>query len=90
MREAGLWLAAEPGASNDLKLLEDVRNCALYNEAQAFDLLEKELGTGGIDILYDIAYGASGHLYAVAAARAKQTLTAADVRGRASPALRVS
>jgi serine/threonine protein kinase len=92
MREAGLWLAADPGAAAaDMKLQEDVRNAALVKDGQeeAFALLESKMGTRGIDILYDIAYGNSGRLYPQAAARAKHSLSQDEVRGRASPALSV-
>jgi serine/threonine-protein kinase len=91
MREAGLWLAIAPDAAADLKLQEDVRNAALVKDGQddAFALLESRMGMRGIDILYDIAYGASGKLYPQAAARAKRSLDMQDVRGRASPALAV-
>ena len=75
MREAGLWLDAEPAGAADFKLQEDVRNAALFREAQeeAFQILESKMGARGIDILYDIAFGASGHLYPQAAARAKRS-----------------
>jgi serine/threonine-protein kinase len=91
MREAGLWLDAEPAGAADLKLQEDVRNAALFREAQeeAFQILESKMGARGIDILYDIAFGASGHLYPQAAARAKRSLLIDQVRARASPALGV-
>lgn len=91
MREAGSWLAADPSAAADLKLQEDVRNAALLRDTQeqAFDLLETQMGARGIDILYDIAYGASGRLYPQAAARARRSLAADHVRVRASPALGV-
>jgi serine/threonine-protein kinase len=91
MREAGLWLAADPNAVTDLKLQEDVRNAALMKDAQddAFELLESKMGMRGIDLLYDIAYGNSGKLYPQAAGRAKHSLDVQAVRGRASPALSV-
>ncbi|HEX4447054.1 MAG TPA: serine/threonine-protein kinase, partial [Polyangiaceae bacterium] len=91
MREAGLWLAADPGAAADTKLEEDVRNAALFKDAQddAFDLLESKMGPRGIDILYDIAFGNSGRQYPQAAARARHSLDSDDVRGRASAALAV-
>jgi hypothetical protein len=41
----------------------------------------------GIDIVFDIAYGASGRGYPQAASRAKRELDTAEVRKRASPAL---
>ncbi len=91
MREADLWLAVDPSAAADLKLQEDVRNAALFRDAQdqAFVLLESHMGMRGVDILYDIAFGASGRLYPQAATRAKRSLELSDVKGRASPALSV-
>jgi eukaryotic-like serine/threonine-protein kinase len=86
MREAGLWLTADASASFDPKLEEDVRNAALVREGQddAFALLQSKMGTRGIDILYDIAYGASGRQYPQAAARAHHVLDLPEVRNRAS------
>jgi hypothetical protein len=91
MREAGLWLAADANAAADVKLEEDVRNAALLRDAQddAFVLLESKMGMRGVDLLYDIAYGASGRLYPQAATRAKRSLELDDVRKRSSPALAV-
>jgi len=91
MLEGGLWLAADANASSDPKLQEDVRNAALFKEAQddAFALLESKMGALGVDILYDIAFGASGKQYPQAANRARRSLEVDDVRGRASPALAV-
>jgi eukaryotic-like serine/threonine-protein kinase len=91
MREGGLWLVADPNASADPKLQEDVRNAALFKDSQddAFGLLESKMGALGIDILYDIAFGASGRQYPQAATRARHSLDVDDVRGRASPALAV-
>jgi serine/threonine-protein kinase len=91
MGEAEQWLEADPAAAADLKLQEDVRNASLFHDTAdvAFALLEAHMGMRGIDILYDIAYGASGRLYPQAAQRAKQSLGRADVKGRASPALAV-
>jgi serine/threonine-protein kinase len=89
MREAGAWLAIDSNAAADPKLEEDVRNAALFRDAQdeAFALLQAKMGTRGIDILYDIAYGISGRQYPQAALRAKHALDQPEVRGRASPAL---
>ncbi|HEX3346431.1 MAG TPA: serine/threonine-protein kinase [Polyangiaceae bacterium] len=89
MREVALWLAIDPNAVTDIHLQEDVRNAALVRDVQdeAFSLLETKMGMRGIDILFDIAYGASGRMYPQAAARAKRELDAGDVRRRASPAL---
>jgi serine/threonine-protein kinase len=91
MREAGLWLSADPAAAADRKLEEDVRNAALVRDAQddAFALLESRMGGRGIDLLYDIATGASGRLYPQAAALAKRALDLGEVRALASPALAV-
>ncbi len=91
MREAGLWLAADPEASADPKLQEDIRNAALFHDGQddAFALLESKMGARGVDLLFDIAYGASGRQYPQAASRARHSLDIDDVRGRASPALAV-
>ena len=91
MREGGLWLASDPNASADPRLQEDVRNAALFKDAQddAFTLLESKMGALGVDILYDIAFGASGRQYPQAATRARHSLDVDDVRERASPALAV-
>jgi serine/threonine-protein kinase len=89
MHEAGVLLVLDPNAAGDVKLEEDIRNAALQKEAQdeAFELLESKMGTRGVDILYDVAYGASGHMYPPAAARARRSLGVDDVRNRASAAL---
>ena len=91
MREAGQWLAVDSNAAADLKLQEDVRNAALLPDAQddAFVLLEAKMGMRGIDLLFDIAYGASGRMYPQAATRARKSLDQGDIRKRASPALAI-
>jgi len=91
MREAGLWLAVDTNASADPKLDEDVRNAALVRDFQddAFALLQAKMGTAGIDILYDIAWGVSGRQYPQAAARARHALELPEVRGHAGPALAI-
>ena len=91
MHEAGVLLVLDPSAAGDVKLEEDIRNAALQKEAQdeAFALLESKMGTRGVDILYDIAYGASGHMYQAAAARARHSLVMDDVRSHGSAALTV-
>jgi len=91
LREADLWLASDEAAAADPKLQEDVRNAALPrdNQDDAFALLEAKMGARGIDLLYDIAYGASGRQYPQAAARARHSLDVEDVHSRASPALAV-
>jgi serine/threonine protein kinase len=91
MREAAAWLGVDANASADAKLEEDVRNAALFREGQddAFALLQSKMGTRGIDILYDIAYGASGRQYPQAAARARHGLELPEIRSRAGAALSV-
>jgi eukaryotic-like serine/threonine-protein kinase len=91
MREAGLWLGTDPAAAADPKLEEDIRGAALLRDGhdEAFALLESKMGWRGIDLLYDIAFGASGRLYPQAAALAKRALDLEEVRTRASPALAV-
>jgi thioredoxin-like negative regulator of GroEL len=60
MHEAGMLLVLDASAAADPKLREDVRAAALQREAQdeAFSVLETKMGPQGIDILYDVAYGA--------------------------------
>jgi serine/threonine protein kinase len=91
MHEADAWLAADPGAAADVHLQEDVRNAALVHEGQddAFMLLESRMATRGIDLLYDIGYGASGRMYPQAGARARKVLDSPEARKQASPALTV-
>lgn len=91
MREAGLWLSTDSNASADPKLEEEIRNAALVRESQddAFGLLESKMGTRGVDILYDIAYGVSGRQYPQAASRARHSLDSNEVRANASPALQI-
>jgi serine/threonine protein kinase len=89
MREARLLLSLDANAAGDLKLQEDIRNAALLKESQedAIPLLESKMGSRGVDILFDVAYGSSARLYPQAAQRAKRSLSTEDVRGLASPAL---
>jgi serine/threonine-protein kinase len=89
MREAGLYVASDAKAVDDVKLQEDVRNAALLKETQeaAFALLEHDMGTPGADIIYDIAFGTSGKAYPQAATRAKKSLDGDEVHKHASPAL---
>jgi serine/threonine-protein kinase len=91
MREAGLWLSTDSNASADPKLQEEIRNAALVRESQddAFGLLESKMGTRGVDIIYDIAYGVSGRQYPQAATRARHSLDSTEVRAKVSPALAI-
>jgi serine/threonine-protein kinase len=92
LRETALLLEADPKAAHDMKIDENVRNAAIGRDAPdaAFALLETRMGVVGGDILYDIAYGASGAQYPQAAARAQRALQRADVRKLASPGLTVT
>jgi serine/threonine-protein kinase len=95
IREAELWLKADPEASRDVKLQENVRNAAIGALGKegidpAFALLEHGMGPVGPDLLYDIAHGQSGVGYPQAASRAQKSLARADVRGLASPALLIT
>ncbi len=89
MREARLLLSLDANAAADLKLQEDIRNAALLKESQedALSLLESKMGSRGIDILFDVAYGSPARSYPQAAQRAKRSLSTEEVRGAASPAL---
>ncbi|MFO0671733.1 MAG: serine/threonine-protein kinase [Polyangiaceae bacterium] len=92
LRETELLLATDPRAASDLKIAENVRNAAIGRDAPdaAFALLESRMGVMGPDILYDIAFGASGAQYPQAAARAQRSLQKGDVKKLASPGLVVT
>ena len=94
MREAEAWLDGDPKAAEDIKLQEDVRNAAIGigtgGVDPAFALLEQKMRDHGVDILYDIAWGASGQQYPAAAKHAKDSLAKADVRALASKGLSVA
>ena len=91
MREAGMLLVLDASAASDVKLRDDIRAAALLRDAQdeAFALLESKMGSAGLDILYDIAYGSVGRAAPQAAARARRSLSVEEVRERATPALAV-
>ena len=94
MREAELWLGVDAKAAEDIKLQEDVRNAAIGigtgGVDPAFALLEEKMRDHGIDILYDIAWGASGQQYPAAAKRARDALAKSEVRALASKGLSVA
>jgi serine/threonine-protein kinase len=93
MREVGLLVKADASATNDPKVLEDVRNAAIGKgdaADEAFALLESSLGTVGIDELYDIAYAQWASEYPAASARAQKALASAEVRARGTPAVQVT
>jgi hypothetical protein len=95
MRAAKRWLRADPkvDVGSEQTLRTEVRDAALVADKtiadEAFSLLENDMGTEGWDLLYDIAYGASGSQYASAAARAKDAIRKGS-RARMSPALAVT
>jgi serine/threonine-protein kinase len=92
MREVALLLKSDPSTANDAKVLEDVRNTAIGKEGstEAFELLESDLGTAGVDLLYEIAHAQWAAEYPTAASRAQRALMKSDVRAKASPALDVA
>lgn len=95
MREADAWLRLDPTAAKETRLIEDVKAAALSRDSreateQAFTLLEGRMGTSGIDVLYEVAYGSAASRSPAAAAKARTSLGRAEVRGRASPALQVT
>ena len=91
MNEMGLLFAADPSATQDPKLVLEVRNWALAKETQegAFTLMETSMGSNGPDTLYNIAYEL-GPNYAGVAEKAKKILQRPDVKAKASPALAVT
>ncbi len=94
MREVGLLLAAKPQAADDLKIRIAVRDTAIGQDKPAadvaFKLLEDNMGTTGLDDLFDIAYGVSGAQYPDAAKRAQKELTRPELRAKMTPALAVT
>ena len=93
MREAGLFVKADPASASDPKILEDVRNAALAGGPaadEAFALLESSLGAAGPDILYDLVYTTVATQYPAAAKRASHALSSPDVRTRFNPGLQIA
>ena len=90
IEQAKLWLQADPKASGDLDLADALRAAALGREDvdAAFALLESHMGTLGVDVLYDLAYGPRPQI--AASVRAKQALQSQEVRSRASDAVLVA
>ena len=99
IREAQLWLEADPKAAADPRLQEDLRGLAAGHEGgsparrvaaedeeAAIALLEASMGTFGPDVLYDLAYGA----HPAPGPRAHSALTKPQARDHASPALLVT
>mgnify|MGYP001158836118 CR=1 FL=1 len=81
-----------PRARSGVDVLVVARDLALGEAAadEAFTALRSELGANGIDVLYELAYGAYAHQYPKARERARATLTDPAVRGRADDALAVA
>ena len=93
------WLddTADAGVSpvaSQQKVRIMIRDSAISNNAVAADLafalLEKHMGTVGLDDLYDIGYGPSGQYNPKAKERARKLLKRADVRAKMTPALTVT
>ncbi len=93
------WLddTADAGVSpvaGEQKVRVMIRDAAISNNAVAADLafamLEKHMGTVGLDDLYDIGYGPSGQYNAKAKERARKLLKRPDLRAKMTPALTVT
>jgi serine/threonine protein kinase len=93
MLEAALLVKADPTASADQKLLEDIRNVALEKgdaSDAAFSLIQTSMGSVGVDMLYDIAYATWAHDYPAASTRARKALGMSDVRSKGSAAVQIA
>jgi serine/threonine protein kinase len=89
--EAQRWIAVDPaGAAGDRRLADDLRAVLLGKDDvdAALALLEHAMGPSGVDVLYDVAFGAKPQ--AAIAVRARQALTREETRSRASPAALVA
>ncbi len=93
------WLddTADAGVSlvaGEQKVRIMIRDSAISNNAVAADLafalLEKHMGTVGLDDLYDIGYGLSGQYNAKAKERARKLLKRPDLRTKMTSALSVT
>jgi serine/threonine-protein kinase len=93
------WLddTADGGVSpvaSEQKVRVMIRDAAISTNAVAadlaFGLLEKHMGTVGLDDLYDIGYGLSGQYNPKAKDRARKLLKRPDVRAKVTPALGVT
>jgi len=91
LKEAAIWGTLDPEADDD-RIVLDVRSAALEKETQdaAFDVLEKNLGNGGADALYDIAYSNLAKTQPQTIARAKKSLANDDVKKKFSAALAIT
>jgi eukaryotic-like serine/threonine-protein kinase len=92
MKETETWLKLDPGAAKDSKVIDDVRSAAIGREAPelAFAILQNNMGTSGVEVLYDFAYGTAAAQNPTLSARARNAVARAEVRGRASPGLQVT
>ena len=88
------WLSEDPTVASDQKARIMIRDAAISKDPLApdlaFALLEKHMGTIGLDDMYDIAYGASGQYNTKARDRARKTLKRPDVKSRMTPSLTVT
>ena len=81
-----------PRARSGVDVLVVARDLALGDAAadEAFTVLRGGLGSNGIDVLYELAYGAYANQYPKARERARATLTDPAVRARADDSLAVA
>jgi hypothetical protein len=86
LREADAWLAIDPSGNSDLSLQADIGELATQPASSdaAIVFLASRMGTPGVDILYDLAYG-PGQSAAVSK-RAHTALAQPEVRSHAGPA----
>jgi hypothetical protein len=89
VREADAWATANPYRVAD-DIARAVGDAAVDQETPAFDLLEKKLGSAGVDTLYDLAYGPSSTNHADIATHAKRSLQDDTVKAKMSSALVVT
>ncbi len=92
LREVERLIAQSTDAVEEVEVRVTVRDVAIGQvaPAEAFKLLQDKMGPHGWDVLYDIAYGASGKQYPIAASRAIKLVLAPDARPKMSPSLRVA
>jgi hypothetical protein len=90
LKEAEGWLQADPSASADRPLTDDLRG-ALLGKADAetaLALLAGPMGSAGVDVLYDVGFGARPQ--SPVAPRVRQALLSSETRSHASLAALVA
>jgi serine/threonine-protein kinase len=90
MSEVAALARLDPARISDQRILLDVRNAALFSGSQdeAFSLLEKDMGSEGPTLLYDLAYRVDK--FPQASERAKRLLAKPAVRAKATPTIAVT